>query len=55
MPRPAVLHAPALEEVAYLVEATAGPASAPRRTAQLMDVLADLAARDRAGRQGLRA
>ncbi|KAA9006843.1 15-cis-phytoene synthase [Histidinibacterium aquaticum] len=50
MPRHAVLHAPPLPETAYLVDAAARTGPAPQRTVELLDLMADLARRDRAGR-----
>jgi 15-cis-phytoene synthase len=43
MPQSAVLYAPPLPEVAWLVHAAARPGPAPGRTAALLDALADLA------------
>ena len=51
-PRPAWMHARPLEETAFLVEAAAAPAGRDR-SAAMIDLLAQLAARDRARRAGL--
>ena len=47
MPRPAVLHAPPVEEVAFLVRAAAHPVPSRGRSDALLGVLAQLEARDR--------
>jgi phytoene synthase len=47
MPRPAVLHARPVPEVAFLVEAATRPRQAVRRSEALLGVLAQLEARDR--------
>ena len=49
MPRPAVIYAPPLAEVAFLVEAAGQRAPRARRSTAVLDVLADLA-RSEAGR-----
>ncbi|MCH2076238.1 MAG: phytoene/squalene synthase family protein [Rhodobacteraceae bacterium] len=46
MPQPATLYARPLPEVAFLVDAAATPASAPSRTSAVLDVLAELRARE---------
>ncbi len=47
MPRASILHAPPVEEVAYLVRAAAQPSAARGRSDALLGVLAQLEARDR--------
>jgi 15-cis-phytoene synthase len=52
LPRPATLHARPRAEVAFLVEAAAGPRRNPGRSDAVLSVLAQLEAQDRARRTG---
>jgi 15-cis-phytoene synthase len=52
MPRPALLHARPVPEVAFLVEAAGQRAARPQRSETLLAILAQLEARDRRGAAG---
>jgi phytoene synthase len=52
MPRPALLHARPVPEVAFLIEAAGQRSSRPQRSETLLQILAQLEARDRSGAAG---
>jgi len=52
MPQSAVLHARALPEVAFLVEAAARKSGVKERSSSVIDTLAQLEAQDRKKRNG---
>ncbi len=52
LPQPAQLHARPVPEVTFLIEATAQRAARPQRSETLLEILAQLEARDRSGAAG---
>jgi 15-cis-phytoene synthase len=52
LPQPAQLHARPVPEVAFLVEAAGQRSARPQRSETLLEILAQLEARDRSGAAG---